>query len=505
MKFHDKLTILMDITKTTNQQLAVSSSLDSSYISRLKTGGRSLVKSASYIEAFSQFFSRHIQTQAQRDMVIHLLGLDPSHSIDSVRLAEAIYNWLLIDSNEKTKSTDGPIDTTPQPTTGTKKGDPKHSVHCSCSMYLKDEGRCMAALDFFQMVAMEKTPRTLLIFTDEDLTWATRDEEYIEELFHLIKTSLSNGNKIKIIHDFNRGPQEILTNIKAWMPLYITGSIEPYYYPRIRDGVFKTTLFVAPGLCALSSNSVQDMSTTTKESTTFLFTKKEAVASMETQYEHYLALCKPLMSVFTIADRSIYFDLFCDLVNRSGTTLMKTSCLSAVSMTQDILESILKRNPQEDGDGVMTSHKNREAKLKTILMKYPVREIFSIPSKDAFNRGEVLVDHSAGLDDPTIFYSREEYVQQLRSVVHLLKEYENYNVYIEEVANDLGYSICAKEGHGLIMLKTTPPFVFISIANNDLYTVFWNYLIEIMGDKITDKTLAIEIIEKAIEDFSILD
>jgi hypothetical protein len=209
------------------------------------------------------------------------------------------------------------------------------------------------------------------------------------------------------------------------------------------------------------------------------------------------------MSVFTIADRSIYFDLFCDLVNRSGTTLMKTSCLSAVSMTQDILESILKRNPQEDGDGVMTSHKNREAKLKTILMKYPVREIFSIPSKDAFNRGEVLVDHSAGLDDPTIFYSREEYVQQLRSVVHLLKEYENYNVYIEEVANDLGYSICAKEGHGLIMLKTTPPFVFISIANNDLYTVFWNYLIEIMGDKITDKTLAIEIIEKAIEDLSL--
>ena len=85
----------------------------------------------------------------------------------------------------------------------------------------------------------------------------------------------------------------------------------------------------------------------------------------------------------------------------------------------------------------------------------------------------------------------------------MLEQYENYNVYIEEVPNDLGYSICAKEGQGLIMLKTTPPFVFISIGNNDLYTVFWNYLMGIMGDKITDKTLAIEIIEKAIEDLSL--
>lgn len=505
MKFHDKLTMLMDITKTTNQQLALCSSLDSSYISRLKTGGRSPVKNASYIEDFSQFFSRHIRTPAQRDVVVHLLGLEPGSTMDSARLAEAIYNWLLIDSSKKTILTDELTYTIPNATTNIEKIDRKHSIHCSCSMYLKDEGKCLAALDFFQMVAKEKTPRTLLLFTDEDLAWATRDDKFIEDLFQLIKTSLSNGNKIKIIHDFSRGPQEVLENIKAWMPLYITGCIEPYYYPKVRDGVFRTTLFVAPGLCAMSSNSVEDLSGSIRDSTTFLFTKKEAVASMEKQYEQYLDLCKPLMSILTITDPSIYFDISCDLLNRSGTTIMKTSSLSAVSMKNDILESILQRNPQEDVHEVMGSHKKRQATLKTLLMKYPVREILSIPSKDAFNKGEVLVDHLAGLDDLGIYYTREEYVQHLQNMVHLLEEYDNYHVYIDEVANDLGCSICAKEGHGMIMLKTTPPFVFLSVPSNDLFTVFWNYLMEIMHYEEPDKDIAIERIKKAIEDLSLLD
>lgn len=176
--------------------------------------------------------------------------------------------------------------------------------------------------------SQEKSPSTLLLFADKDLPWLTNDTNYTEGLFHLIKSLISNGYKIKIIHDFNRGPYKVLETIKLWMPLYISGSVEPYYYPRIRDGVYKTTLFVAPDICALSSNSIQDMSSATNKSTTFLFTKNEAVASLEKQYANYLSLCKPLMSIFTVIDRSIYFDLFCDLENRSGATVIKTAEIS---------------------------------------------------------------------------------------------------------------------------------------------------------------------------------
>lgn len=502
MKFQDKLTILMDITKTTNQQLAVYSSLDSSYISRLKTGGRALVKNASYIDSFSQFFSRHIQSSTQRDVVMHLLGLDPKATLNNEKLANAIYTWFLTESKgEKLSSAQTPTNI-PLPQDIIKKVDSKHLVHCNCSMYLNDEGKRLAALNFFELLAREGEPKTILLFTNEDLTWLTDDTDYSQRLFNLIKSLIIKGSKIKIIHDFNKEPYGILENIKLWMPLYITGSVEPYYYPRIRDGVYKSTLFVAPDVCAMSSNSIQDMSSANKHSTIFLFTKREAVASLEKQYESYLSPCKPLMSIFTVVDRSIYFDLFCDLENRSGATIMKTACLSATSMTEDVLSFILKRNPQEDSKEVLTSYKNRTSLLKTILMKYPLTEIFSIPSKEALDRGEVLVDHSADLSDPNISYTKEEYVQQLRNVLLMLEEYENYNVYIEEEPNDLGYSICAKEGQGVIMLKDKPPFVFLSIPNNELYTVFWNYLMEVMGHSNPDKQIAIDTIKRAIQELS---
>lgn len=54
--FSEKLDYLMNLTNTTNSNLANSVSLDPSYISRLRSGARTPVKDALYLESMADFF-----------------------------------------------------------------------------------------------------------------------------------------------------------------------------------------------------------------------------------------------------------------------------------------------------------------------------------------------------------------------------------------------------------------------------------------------------------------
>ena len=74
----------------------------------------------------------------------------------------------------------------------------------------------------------------------------TADADYAQLWARLMVRVLTRGNRIKIIHTISRDLGEMLSAISQWMPLYMIGAIEPYFYPKKRDGIFKRTLFIAP-------------------------------------------------------------------------------------------------------------------------------------------------------------------------------------------------------------------------------------------------------------------
>ncbi len=150
----------------------------------------------------------------------------------------------------------------------------------------------------------------------------------------------------------------------------------------------------------------------------------------------------------------------------------------------------------------LSLYKYRADKLRAHLVDYSVTEIFSIPQKEDFNQDLVTLDLSSGLKENFISYTIEEYIAHLRNIIHLLEDYENYNVYVESLTNDLGYSVCAKEESGLFLLKNKSPFLCLYIENNDLTKGFWDYLSEIIRNKEMGKKSTISRIKKAIKDLS---
>jgi len=215
--------ILMYIAKTTNQELAMNSSLDSSYISRLKNGNRKPVNGASYLMAFSQFLD-------QQELIKTLLGIDAVLPFDQVMLADLLYHWLTNDSfavSDFAYELSKDIPSLGKDNHRAGRGNQESFIHSSCCIYFKTEGKRLAVLDFLERIAKNDPPQTLLLYSDEDMTWMTGDSNFTVQWSQLMKSILMKGNRIRIIHDLNRGLDEILSAIRSWIPLYMTGSIEP--------------------------------------------------------------------------------------------------------------------------------------------------------------------------------------------------------------------------------------------------------------------------------------
>jgi transcriptional regulator with XRE-family HTH domain len=74
MNFNEKLDFLMNITKTKNSDLAMYTSLDSSYISRLRRGKRKLSKSENYVQSMADYFGKSIKEDYQKKTIFDMIS-----------------------------------------------------------------------------------------------------------------------------------------------------------------------------------------------------------------------------------------------------------------------------------------------------------------------------------------------------------------------------------------------------------------------------------------------
>lgn len=149
------------------------------------------------------------------------------------------------------------------------------------------------------MILQEDKPQTLLLFSDENMAWLYEDAAFSRRWAELFSTVILKGNRVRIIHSISRDMNEMLEAVAKWIPIYMTGMIEPYYYPRLRDGVFQRTMFIAPETAAVISSSIQQ---NTEEMLSIFITDRAAVAALKKEYERFFTMCRPLMRVYSGSD-----------------------------------------------------------------------------------------------------------------------------------------------------------------------------------------------------------
>jgi len=501
MSFAEKLNFLMDITKTSNSTLAHSVALDASYISRLRTGKRLMPKDSHLIQDMAACLVRRFTEDYQKKTLSDTLKLMNLPSDNSL-LANEVAHWLIHDGENNAGRVErflGGFSTLESRSVSAQTHEeyqpafPKDAV----SIYYGVEGKRRAAEYFLAEVAMREKPQTLLLFSDEETSWMTADPEYARKWAGLMVHMLSRGNKIKIIHTLSRDLDEMLSALNQWMPLYMSGAIEPYFYPKKRDGIFKRTLFIAPETAAVVSSSIGDQ---VELAANILHRDPAAIASFAEEFLHYLHLCRSLMRIFTARERDACNDTVTEFERGQADTLIKTESLSLPTMPERLLASIVERSGI-DAANHLSVHAARRQRFLESLQSNQFTELIHLPDMEMLESGGIKVSMSDMLGGGAVFYTPEEYVAHLEQVISLRSSYENYRVVLIDRAEDR-FTVYAREELGVIVAKTSQPPVVLAISESNMVAAFWDFLKSMAGEKAltaTDKGATIRQLEDYVQ------
>lgn len=486
MFFCNKLDFLMNITKTTNSALSLYTSLDASYISRLRRGERGLPKNENYVKAMATYFSRNCFDNYQRKALLDVMDNASHLPDDCLELANLIWIWLLKDKTSESNSVKFFLNSISNSENKkpripeSNSGDILKPKVEGTSIYYGVEGKREAVVSFLSMVISQDIKQTLLLSSDEDMRWLTDDPSYTAKWAKLMFMVIKKGNRIKIIHTVSRVLDEMLSAISGWMPLYMTGAIDPYYYPKKRDGIYKRTMFIAPEISAVISTSIGNMED--KEST-FIITDNQAIESIAIEYMNYFSLCKPLMKVFSASNHKDYLETLHRFESEEAEAIIKVETLSLLTMPINIIEGILARSENKNKSLIINNFAIRKQTFENNLTKQNFSEIIRIPSISEIKEGSVKITFSDFFSSEQLYYTTEEFRLHLENIVSMLKNSQRYNVHLVKDTKEDGYMLYAKEDIGVIVARTSVPTAMIVIDESNMSAAFWDYLKDYNSNK----------------------
>ena len=247
----------MHIANISNKELARKLGVDPSLISLMRTGKRKLPRNPSMAQRMSEVLAEYCPAPFQRQAISDMLGqVSINAGMPVEALAQRIMNWLL---GEQGNLADA-ILTGLQALPGSAE---RLSAPCPASVsgeqtmfFYGEAGRREAMQRMMDQMRRMETPGTILTVVDDNLEWLLSDYRLTRRIqsgyLELLDRGFSFCQIMPPMNYINRYTE----SLQFWLPLYATGQVRVYYYPRLRGNLYRHSIIVVPGRCVQYSSSV---------------------------------------------------------------------------------------------------------------------------------------------------------------------------------------------------------------------------------------------------------
>ena len=306
MQLADNLRRAMDAYGIAGNQLARSLGFDPSYISRILSGQRRPADVEEFAHAVAAYIARNNADAEGARTAAELTGEAAETLVDADALECAIARFLAAEDaaspssmetlggflvrldefdldafKREIKFGDIKVPTAPfqLPTTKTYSG---------------IEQMKQAELDFLKAAVLSKSTDDVILYSDMPLGEMAADEEFPKKIMLGMAMLIKKGVRLLNIHDVHRPFDELVMGLEGWLPIYITGQIEPYYLPHPTNDVFLHFLRSA-GTVAVLGEAIAG----NQGGGRYIVTKAaDDVAYARRRAEELLAHAKPFMRIF---------------------------------------------------------------------------------------------------------------------------------------------------------------------------------------------------------------
>ena len=304
--FGKKFTDAVTLSEMTNSQISHLLNVDPSLISRFQTGSRTPKSNPEMYDRLCQILFNQIVSINKQDELLELIQLDiPNDAREHAEYSdEMLYQhfhaWLYDFKSEDYMAIHhllSTIETFHLPPVSEIPEPPEDLINNALSdtsdIYHGVKGLQTAVIRFLAS-AIKNDAKELLLYSDQDMEWLVKDNEFNQIWAALMAACVSKGIKIKIVHNIERSIREMTAAIVTWFPLYLSGSIEPYYCKRKNGDRFTHTFFICPEVGSIISCFTRG----TEENGIYqYFTDNEKINYFIDNYNALLSNCESLASV----------------------------------------------------------------------------------------------------------------------------------------------------------------------------------------------------------------
>lgn len=488
--FYQRLDKLMKTFGVSNSQLAKYLSLDSSLVSRWRTGKRAPSKNGRYIEKIALYFCEHAKMDYHKAALQEIMGVSDITQRSEKQLAELLISWLETDELLDTRIINklinnlGTFDefpslvnrSSPAPENlNLPKGSPLRS-----EVFYGISGKQKSVLRFLSEIINNDTPCILLLYSDESLEWLSLDKSFTARFLKLLHIVIKKGNKIKIIHTLSRDMSEMFAAIDFWIPLYMTGSVEPYYCPKYREHYFRRTMFIAQGVASVICTSLSGFE---KTAPNIFSTDINFIDSLALEFYEYLNICRPLMSIFTIEDFDKFTNFKYEFEKQEADCFVLSNSLTSFTMPENLFIQLYRKysDVEKSDEQISYIFNQRYELFESNLRKNKHTEIIYLPEeqlpKEELPVEITMIPFLKHFPNPKcICYTWEDCKKHISNIIDMLARFDNFNLYIcrKKLFNDVILTV--KDDIGVIVEKAKPPFAVFAFNQQNMTNAFYYYV-----------------------------
>lgn len=330
-----------------------------------------------------------------------------------------------------------------------------------------------AELDFLKGTVLSKNNEDIFMCSDMPMEDLAKDIDFSKKWMFGIACLLKKGIHLNIIHNLDRPFNEMMLGLESWIPLYMTGQITPYYFKDISTNIYHNLTYVS-GTLALAGECIENYH---KDGKYFLTSNKKEVDYYKTKSNNLLKKANNLMNIYKEENSKSYNLFLDDYLNKDGDRKRILSSLPLFTMSDDLLNEILKNNkvPKKDINKII-NYKNEEFnKYNNLLKNNNINDIIYILSKEEFNKNVPSLSLSNIFYDKKIKYSYETYLKHLKETKRFANKNNNYILNISDYLTFNNISITIFDKKQVIISKEENPTIHFVIKHPKLVNAINNF------------------------------
>lgn len=486
-KVIDHLNLLLDLFKVKSSDLAKSLNYDSSYISRIRSGQRKPSHLIEFIDQIGTYIERHYEDEDAKLKIADLIGCSYEELTTHEGYHSQLMRWFHQPLTNSTNNVGHFLEMINEFNleeyidaihfNDIKLPKVPFQLHTSRNYYGIEQIR-EGELDFFKSTVLSKSTEPVTMCSDMPMDDMAKDLDFSKKWMFGLAVMLKKGLRIRIIHNLNRPFHELMLGLESWIPLYMTGLVEPYYFKKPQNEVYGHLTYNS-GDVALFGECIQGHH---NDAHYYLTMKKDEVNFYKKKAQYLLEKASPLMKIYTYKEKT-EFQTFLHHLTEEPTPICRLSTsLPLFTIPEELLIKMIQRNH-------CSKSQRREiieyvVKQKELYERHLERSIISQEIK--YFEQKDFEHHSPSLIGSDLFhpelaeklsYTYEEYQQHIEATIRYATQHANFYYKESERIPFRNIDITIYDKKYVIVSKNLHPTIHFVISHPTLVSAIEDMVI----------------------------